>query len=156
MGVSTEVSAWRVQILVGEAQPLQVRPVDDLADRPEGPRRGDGYDATANHRPITASGIKALSWLFYPADRPEGRRQMKKVTTMNTTKKFGFATLAATGFAAALVGLAAPAQAVTTAAVPAAVSSVTVPAGVDHFGWLYDIQPHANAPHVSTTVQQSR
>jgi hypothetical protein len=81
---------------------------------------------------------------------------MKKVTTMNTTKKFGFAALAATGFAAALVGLAAPAQAATAVAVPAAVSSVTVPAGVDHFGWLYDIQPRANAPHVSTAVQQSR
>lgn len=54
-------------------------------------------------------------------------------------KKFGFATLIASGLTAAMLGLAGPAQ-----------------AGVDHLGWLNDIQSHATAPQVDTSVQQSR
>ena len=72
-------------------------------------------------------------------------------------KKFGFATIAATGFAAAIVGLAAPAQAVTTPQAQATinVASLSVPAGVDHLDWLNDIQPKANVPHVDTSVRHS-
>jgi hypothetical protein len=76
---------------------------------------------------------------------------------MNATKKVGFATIAATGFAAAILGLAAPAQAVTAIDAPAAtVSAITVPAGIDHQDWLNDIRPQVNVPQVDTSVQQSR
>ena len=60
-------------------------------------------------------------------------------------KNFGFATIAATGFAAALVGLAAPAQA-TVVAVPAGLTSVNVAAGIDHLQWLDDIQQQVKTP----------
>jgi hypothetical protein len=70
--------------------------------------------------------------------------------------KFGFATIAATGFAAAIVGLAAPAQAVASAETPSTtLASLSVPAGIDHLDWLNDIQPRANVPHVDTTVRHS-
>lgn len=57
-------------------------------------------------------------------------------------KKFGFAGITgfvATGLAAAVLGLAAPAQ-----------------ADIIHHHWIYDIQPTVSVPHVDTTVQQSR
>jgi hypothetical protein len=54
-------------------------------------------------------------------------------------KKFGFATVIASGLAAAMLGLAGPAQ-----------------AGVDHLDWLNDIHYHATIPQVDTSVQQSR
>ena len=55
-------------------------------------------------------------------------------------KKFGFAaTIAASGLAAAIIGLAGPAQADT-----------------NHHGWVYDIQPQVSVPHVDTSVHQSR
>jgi hypothetical protein len=57
-------------------------------------------------------------------------------------KKFGFATIAATAFAAALVGLAGPAQA-TTVAAPAQVAYST---GIDHHQWINDIQQQVNRP----------
>lgn len=66
-------------------------------------------------------------------------------------KKFGFAVIAASGLSAAIVGLAAPAQ----AAAPAPVSSTTISAGVDHLGWLDQIQPKATAPKVNNTVRHS-
>jgi hypothetical protein len=53
-------------------------------------------------------------------------------------KKFGFATIAASGLAAAILGLAGPAQA----------DSV-------HHDWIYDIQPQVSVPHVDTSVHQS-
>jgi hypothetical protein len=53
-------------------------------------------------------------------------------------KKFGFATIVASGLAAAVLGLAGPAQ-----------------ADIGHHDWVYDIQPHATAPHVDTSVHQS-
>lgn len=59
--------------------------------------------------------------------------------------KFGFATIAATGFAAALLGLAAPAAA-TTVAAPAAVTSVEISNGIDHHAWLNDIQQQVKTP----------
>ena len=46
-------------------------------------------------------------------------------------KKFGFATIAASGLAAAIIGLAGPAQA----------DSI-------HHDWIYDIQPQVTVPHV--------
>jgi hypothetical protein len=57
-------------------------------------------------------------------------------------KKFGFATVAsivASGLAAAVLGLAGPAQ-----------------ADVIHHDWSYDIQPQVSVPHVDTSVHQSR
>jgi hypothetical protein len=66
-------------------------------------------------------------------------------------KKFGFAAIAASGLAAAVLGLAGPAQASTTA--PAPVS--TIATGVDHLGWINDIQPKVNVPKVDTSVRHS-
>jgi len=54
-------------------------------------------------------------------------------------KKFGFATIIASGLTAAFVGLAAPAS-----------------AGVDHLGWLNDIHQNVSVPQVDSSVQQSR
>ena len=54
-------------------------------------------------------------------------------------KKFGFATIAASGVAAAILGFAGPAQA----------DSI-------HRDWIYDIQPQVSVPHVDTSVHQSR
>jgi hypothetical protein len=56
-------------------------------------------------------------------------------------KKFGFATVASiigSGLAAAVLGLAGPAQ-----------------ADVIHHDWIYDIQPQVSVPHVDTSVHQS-
>lgn len=55
-------------------------------------------------------------------------------------KKFGFATIAVSGLAAALIGLAGPAS-----------------ADVIHHDWVYNIiQPQVTVPHVDTSVHQSR
>jgi hypothetical protein len=55
-------------------------------------------------------------------------------------KKFGFATIAVSGLAAAVIGLAGPASADTA-----------------HHDWVYDIiQPQVTVPHVDTSVHQSR
>jgi hypothetical protein len=48
-------------------------------------------------------------------------------------KKFGFASIVATGFAAAVLGLAGPAN-----------------AGIDHHQWIQDIQQQATSSPVST------
>jgi hypothetical protein len=53
-------------------------------------------------------------------------------------KKFGFATIVASGLTAAVLGLAGPAQ-----------------ADVGHHDWVHDIQPHVTVPQVDTSVQQS-
>ena len=72
-------------------------------------------------------------------------------------KKFGFATIAATGLAAAIVGLAAPAQAVPALNAPTvSASAIDVPRGVDHLDWLNDIHQRPTVPQVDTGVQQSR
>jgi hypothetical protein len=71
-------------------------------------------------------------------------------------KKFGFATIAAMGFAAAILGLAGPAQA--APAGPAPVTALAIlpqPTGVDHLDWLNDIQPKVNVPQVDTSVRHS-
>ncbi|WP_168176020.1 hypothetical protein [Mycobacterium sp. ST-F2] len=54
-------------------------------------------------------------------------------------KKLGLAALIANGMAAAVLGLAAPAS-----------------ADYSHHGWVNDINQHASAPQVDTTVHQSR
>ena len=54
-------------------------------------------------------------------------------------KKLGFATMIASGLAAAVLGFAGPAQ-----------------ADIDHHDWVHDIQQQVNVPQVDTTVQQSR
>jgi hypothetical protein len=69
-------------------------------------------------------------------------------------KKFGFAAIAASGLAAAILGLVAPAQAVTGVQAPTAVTSaIEIQAGVDHHRWIHDIQPNVNVPQVDTTVR---
>ena len=72
-------------------------------------------------------------------------------------KKLGFATIAASGLVAAILGLAAPAQAAVSAGdAPTVLASVTdIPTGIDHHAWLDDIRPHVNVPHVDTSVHQS-
>ena len=54
-------------------------------------------------------------------------------------KKFGFASIAATGLAAAVLGFAAPAQ-----------------ADVIHHDWIHEIQQQVSVPQVDTGVHQSR
>ncbi len=59
-------------------------------------------------------------------------------------KKLGFATIVASGLAAAILGFAAPAQAVT---------GVVAPTGIDHHEWVHNIQPRVNVPQVDPTVR---
>ena len=54
-------------------------------------------------------------------------------------KKFGFATIVASGMAAAVFGLAGPAQ-----------------ADIGHHDWLDNIGPHVTVPQVDNSVRQSR
>lgn len=54
-------------------------------------------------------------------------------------KKFGFATVIASGLAAVILGFAGPAQ-----------------ADVVHHDWVHDIQQQVTVPQVDTTVQHSR
>jgi hypothetical protein len=54
-------------------------------------------------------------------------------------KKFGFATIIASGLTAAVLGLAGPAQ-----------------ADIGHHDWVHDTQPQVTVPQVDTSVQQSR
>jgi hypothetical protein len=53
-------------------------------------------------------------------------------------KKFGFASIIASGLAAAVLGLAAPAS-----------------ADIGHHQWIDQIGPTVSVPHVDTTVHQS-
>jgi phosphoribosylcarboxyaminoimidazole (NCAIR) mutase len=59
-------------------------------------------------------------------------------------KKFGFATIAATGLAAAVLGFAAPAQ---------AAPAIPVPTDRVHHEWIHDIQQQVNVPQVDTSVR---
>jgi hypothetical protein len=54
-------------------------------------------------------------------------------------KKFGFASIVATGFAAALLGLAAPAQ-----------------AGIDHHEWVHNHQQQASVGSPTSIVGNGR
>jgi hypothetical protein len=60
-------------------------------------------------------------------------------------KKFGFAAVVASGLTAAVIGLAAPAQA-----------GVQISTDVGHHGWVDIVQPSVNVPQVDTSVHQSR
>ncbi|OBC01198.1 hypothetical protein A5784_18490 [Mycobacterium sp. 852013-50091_SCH5140682] len=66
-----------------------------------------------------------------------GKQQNKEEA--REMKKFGFTAIVASGFAAAVLGLAGPAS-----------------AGVDHQDWLNQIGQHVNVPQVDTSVHQSR
>jgi hypothetical protein len=71
-------------------------------------------------------------------------------------KKFGFATLISTGLVAAILGLAAPAQAVAAAYAPTALVSATdIPTDLEHHSWIDVIGPVVSVPHVDTSVHQS-
>jgi hypothetical protein len=73
-------------------------------------------------------------------------RQKEEGTTMT---KFGFAAVVASGLVAAILGLAAPAQAATAGNTPTVVASAIdiFPTDFGHHAWVVDIQPHANVPH---------
>jgi hypothetical protein len=106
------------------------------------------WSIPANRRSITAIGIKALNTVFNRLDRHTGVTRSTKVSDKTSErqrkkkapkmKKFGFATMIASGLAAAVLGFAGPAQADTI-----------------HHGWVYDIQPQVSVPHVDTSVHQS-
>ena len=71
-------------------------------------------------------------------------------------KKIGFATVLASGLAAAILGLAVPAQAVSGADAPPVLASAThIPTGIDHRVWLDQIGPDVNVPQVDTSVHTS-
>ena len=62
--------------------------------------------------------------------------------------KFGFAAVVASGLAAAILGLAAPAQADTAVKTPVIVApAINIPTDFGHHAWVVDIQPRANVPH---------
>ena len=67
-------------------------------------------------------------------------------------KKFGLATIAASGLIAGVLGFAAPAA----QADAAPVSPSIIPTGIDHHTWLDQIGPNVNVPQVDTSVHQSR
>jgi len=95
----------------------------------------------ANHRSITAIGIIRLTSLFTKSDRqektnrpiPEDKEEGTKM------KKFGFATVVASGLAAAVLGLAGPAQ-----------------ADIGHHDWVHDIQQRATVGSVTPTFGNGR
>ena len=62
--------------------------------------------------------------------------------------KFGFAAVVASGLTAAVLGLAAPAQADTAVNTPIIVASaINVPTDFGHHAWVVDLQPQVNVPH---------
>jgi hypothetical protein len=81
---------------------------------------------------------------------------MKKftITTATAGALAATATVVASGLIAAVLGLAAPAQAATAGNAAAVLDSA--PTGIDHHSWLDDIRPKVNIPNVDTTVHQSR
>jgi hypothetical protein len=125
----------------------------------------------ANQRSISAIGIKPLSCVFSQSDRREeaptpadatseprhsrdGSNTPDREERRQEMKKFGFATIAASGLAAAILGLAAPVQAATGVEAPTVLASaIEIPTGIDHHQWVHDIQPKVNVPQVDTTVR---
>ena len=62
--------------------------------------------------------------------------------------KFGFAAVVASGLTAAILGLAAPAQADTAVKTPVIVASaINIATDFGHHAWVVDIQPQTNVPH---------
>jgi hypothetical protein len=72
-------------------------------------------------------------------DRKDANRSQYKEGRGFDMKKFGFASIAATGFAAALIGLAGPAQ-----------------ADIGHHDWVHDNQQRAQTGVVTSTVGNGR
>jgi hypothetical protein len=69
-------------------------------------------------------------------------------------KKTGFATVIASGLAAAILGLAGPAQAAVAADAPTVLpSAAEISTGIDHHVWLDQIGPQVNVPKVDTSVR---
>ena len=63
-------------------------------------------------------------------------------------KKFGFAAVVASGLTAAILGLAAPAQAAPAVNAPIVVASaIDIPTDFGHHAWVIDIQPKVQVPH---------
>jgi hypothetical protein len=72
-------------------------------------------------------------------------------------KKFGFATIAASGLAAAILGLAAPAQATTVADVPTGVvASNVISTDIGHHDWVHNNQQRATVGSVTPTFGNGR
>jgi hypothetical protein len=86
---------------------------------------------------LLPSEIKALTTGFNQSDRHNGSRNRDKEEGTKM-KKFGFATVIASGLTAAVLGFAGSAQ-----------------ADVGHHDWVHDIQPTVTVPQVDTSVQQS-
>jgi len=63
-------------------------------------------------------------------------------------KNFEFAAVVASGLTAAILGLAAPAQADTAVKTPVIVASaINIPTDFGHHAWVVDIQPQTAVPH---------
>ncbi|KAA0094676.1 hypothetical protein CIW49_24280 [Mycolicibacterium sp. P1-18] len=76
---------------------------------------------------------------------------------MKKTKKFGLATLVASGFAAGILGVAAPMQATASAETLPVLEMPGYSAGVDHHDRrVKSVLPAVNIAHADNTVQQSR
>ncbi|TPG37461.1 hypothetical protein EAH80_04995 [Mycobacterium hodleri] len=71
-------------------------------------------------------------------------------------KKFGFAAIVASGFAAGILGVASPIQATASAEALPTIELPGYSTGVDHHQWITTIHPDVTVPQVDTTVQQSR
>jgi hypothetical protein len=74
-----------------------------------------------------------------PAERASPATTAEQEGTGIMMKKFGFATIVASGMAAAVLGLAGPAQ-----------------ADSSHLSWVDQLGSHVSVPQVDNTVHQSR
>jgi hypothetical protein len=109
---------------------------------------GSKVAISAIRRSISATGINALTSLFKQSDHNK-----EKERSGIEMKKFGFATIVASGLAAAFFGFAAPAQASTVVSAPTIAAAHS--SGVDHLDWLNDIQPKVNVPKVDTSPRSN-
>ncbi|MBJ7340908.1 hypothetical protein [Mycolicibacterium sp.] len=71
-------------------------------------------------------------------------------------KKFGFAAVVASGFAAGILGMASPILATASAEALPVLELPAYSTGVDHHQWINTIHANVTVPQVDTTVQQSR
>jgi hypothetical protein len=97
----------------------------------------------------------------FPADHTPGpqhlsRLEHEKREKDTKMKKLGLATMVAGGMAAAILGLASPAQATVVAEPVDVLTSSNYPDGVDHRTWLDQMGPHVVVPQVDKNVHQSR
>jgi hypothetical protein len=75
---------------------------------------------------------------------------------MKKMKKFGFAAIVASGFAAGILGVASPIMATASAEALPVIELPGYSTGVDHNQWITTTHPEVTVPQVDTTVQQSR